>query len=148
MNRLFEIGFEHAVHWHLVDGELSLELQRHGSQKNVLYAFVIDGNVKYVGKTVQTLSKRLFGYKNPGSTQSTNIKNNANLEKALQTGAAVDILVLPDNGLMQYGQFHLNLAAGLEDSIIYVLRPEWNGPSKKGNSPFWKTGLGVLRGIS
>jgi len=35
--------------------------------------------------------------------------------------------VLPDNGLLHYGQFHVNLAAGLEDSIISVLQPEWNG---------------------
>ena len=131
MNRLLEIGFQTAGHWHLVDGELSYELRRHGSQKNVLYAFATDGQVKYVGKTVQTLAKRLYGYKNPGPTQSTNIKNHAHLKKLLELGAAVDILALPDNGLLHYGPFHLNLAAGLEDSIISVLQPDWNGVPKK-----------------
>jgi len=131
MNRLLEIGFQAAGHWHLVDGELSLELLRHGLQRNILYAFVSDGEVKYVGKTVQTLSKRLYGYKNPGATQSTNIKNNSRIKELLNTGAAVDILALPDNGLLHYGQFHVNLAAGLEDNIIDVLKPEWNGSPKK-----------------
>jgi len=130
MNRLLEIGFQTAGHWHLVDGELSYELRRHGSQKNVLYAFATDGQVKYVGKTVQTLAKRLYGYKNPGPTQSTNIKNHAHIKKLLDSGAAVDILALPDNGLLHYGPFHVNLAAGLEDSIISVLQPEWNGKPK------------------
>ncbi|WP_240535164.1 MULTISPECIES: hypothetical protein [Enterobacteriaceae] len=45
----------------------------------------------------------------------------------LSNNVAVDILVLPDSGLMHYGQFHLNLAAGLEDSIISAINPEWNG---------------------
>lgn len=30
-------------------------------------------------------------------------------------------------GLLRYGAFHLNLAASLEDSIINVLNPPWNG---------------------
>lgn len=127
MNRLLEIGFQAVGHWHLVEDELSLELFRHGSQKNILYALVSDGEVKYIGKTVQPLVKRLYGYKNPGSSQSTNIKNNARIKALLENGAAVDILALPDNGLVHYGQFHLNLAAGLEDDIISVLKPEWNG---------------------
>ena len=131
MNRLLEIGFQPAGHWQLVDGELSFELLRHGSQKNILYAFVCDGQVKYVGKTVQSLAKRLYGYKNPGLSQSTNIKNNAHIKELLNSGAAVDILVLPDNGLLHYGQFHVNLAAGLEDNIISRLQPEWNGKPKK-----------------
>jgi hypothetical protein len=131
MNRLLEIGFQTAGHWQLVDGELSLELLRHGSQKNVLYAFVSDGDVKYVGKTVQRLATRLSGYKNPGTTQTTNIKNNALIKDLLGSGAAVDILALPDNGMLHYGQFHVNLAAGLEDNIIAILHPEWNGKQKK-----------------
>jgi hypothetical protein len=103
MNRLLEIGFHTAGRWQLVDGELSLELLRHGTQKNILCAFVSDGDVKYVGKTVQPLAKRLYGYKNPGPSQSTNIRNNALIKELLRSGAVVDILALPDNGLLHYG---------------------------------------------
>lgn len=127
MNRLTQIGFELAGHWKLEDEQLSLELIRHGSQKNILYAFVCDGEVKYVGKTVQTLARRMHGYRNPGETQMTNVKNHQNIRRLLNAGAAVDVLALPDNGLLHYGQFHVNLAAGLEDSIIAVIQPEWNG---------------------
>jgi hypothetical protein len=38
----------------------------------------------------------------------------------------VDIFALPDNGLLHYGGFHINLAAGLEDSLISTLAPSWN----------------------
>jgi hypothetical protein len=38
----------------------------------------------------------------------------------------VEIYALPDNGLLRYGGFHVNLAAGLEDSIVRDLNPPWN----------------------
>src|SRR5258707_486145 len=126
MNRLLEIGFEPIGHWLLQGDGLAFELFR-PSQPNTLYAFVSDGEVKYVGKTVQPLHARMGGYKNPAPSQTTNVRNNSRTKALLQSGAAVDILALPDNGLLHYGQFHLNLAAGLEDNIISVLKPEWNG---------------------
>lgn len=126
MNRLLGIGFEPAGHWLLVGGDLAFTLSRHASQRNILYAFVSDGEVQYVGKTIQSLYARMGGYKNPSSSQTTNVRNNTRIKALLQAGAAVDILALPDNGLMHYGQFHLNLAAGLEDSLIAVIAPPWN----------------------
>ena len=135
MNQLLKIGFQLAGHWHLLNNELSLEMIRHGSSKNILYAFVSDGSVKYVGKTIQPLRKRLYGYLKPGTSQSTNIKNNSHIKELLTVGAAVDIFALPDNGLLHYGQFHVNLAAGLEDSIIAVLQPDWNGKSISSKEP-------------
>ena len=35
--------------------------------------------------------------------------------------------MLPDTGLLRYGGFHINLAAGLEDSLISDISPPWNG---------------------
>lgn len=131
MNRLLAIGFEPAGHW-VVSGEsLFFELTRHSTQRNILYAFVCDGDVKYVGKTTQTLRARMNGYKKPGQTQVTNIRNSARIRQLLSSGSVVDILALPDNGLLHYGQFHVNLAAGLEDDIIRLLKPEWNGAGSK-----------------
>lgn len=127
MNRLLEIGFELAGHWVLEDDKLKHELIRHSSQKNILYAFVCDGQVKYVGKTVRALAVRMAGYKTPGRTQTTNINNHRRIRELLAQRIAVDILALPDSGLLHYGKFHLNLAAALEDDIIRLIGPEWNG---------------------
>jgi hypothetical protein len=127
MNRLLDIGFEPSGHWLLAEGKLVLELSRNATQRNILYAFGCDGQVKYVGKSTRMLSERLSGYKNPSSTQATNIKNNQLIKAALAKGFAVEILALPDSGLLHYGVFHLNLAAGLEDDIIRRIDPEWNG---------------------
>ncbi len=65
MNRLLEIGFEPAGHWLPNGNDLVLQLFRHSSQRNILYAFVSDGEVKYVGKTVQSLSARMGGARIP-----------------------------------------------------------------------------------
>ena len=75
MNRLLDIGFEPAGHWLLQEEKLSFALTRHSTQTNILYAFVCDGIVMYFGKTVQSLSKRMAGYRTPGKTQTTNINN-------------------------------------------------------------------------
>ena len=68
----------------------------------------------------------MYGYQNPGPTQSTNIKGNKLIKELLATSAPVEIYALPDNGLLYYGGFHVNLAAGLEDNLIATLSPPWN----------------------
>ena len=108
-------------------GRLRVELHRMASKTNILYAFVCDGEVKYIGKTTGSLSGRMGGYRSPGRTATTNLRNNANIRALLEIGGSVDIFALPDDGLLHYGQFHLNLAAGLEDDLIRVINPEWNG---------------------
>ena len=127
MNRLLEVGFEKVGYWRLDSGRIALELHRMASKKNILYAFVCDGDVKYIGKTKSTLSSRMGGYRSPGRTQTTNLRNSANIRALLEMGGSVDLLALPDDGLLHYGQFHLNLAAGLEDDLIRIINPEWNG---------------------
>jgi len=134
MNRLLKIGFQCVGRWKMVDGNLEFELTSHEYSKNVLYAFVSNGEIKYIGKTVQDLRSRMQGYKSPGKKTdkkpSTNYKNKLKIESLLKKGEVVDIFVLPDNGLMHYGDFHLNLAAGLEDSLISVISPPWNGKNE------------------
>lgn len=80
----------------------------------------------YLGKTVRTLKERLYGYQNPGPTQSTNIKGNRLILEALGAKRTVSVYALPDNGLLHYGGLHVNLAAGLEDSLVLALKPAWN----------------------
>jgi hypothetical protein len=97
--------------------------------KNVLYAFVVDSELMYVGKTTTPLKERMGYYRN--ATKSTNKKNEGQIRQRLQDGKRVEIFVLPDNGLLHYGGFHINLAAGLEDSLIDILDPPWNGRKKE-----------------
>jgi hypothetical protein len=129
--RLKEIGFTVTGHWTVANGGIACELNELANSCNVLYAFAVDDQLMYVGKTVQPLRARLAGYRNPGATQSTNIKNNRNIRECLAQDKQIVIYVLPDSGLLHYGGFHLNQAAGLEDSLVRDLDPPWNGGRKE-----------------
>jgi len=72
------------------------------------------------------LKRRLYGYERPGPSQSTNIKGNKLIKEALLALRSVEIYALPDNGLLYYGGFHVNLAACLEDALVATLKPAWN----------------------
>jgi hypothetical protein len=127
MQRLYEIGFQRAGRWLLKGDELALELLHLSDRQNVLYAFISGNTVKYVGKTTQSLQRRMFGYQKPNKDQRTNWRNRLAIVELLKADHKVEILALADIGLLRYGAFHLNLAGGLEDSIINILKPEWNG---------------------
>ena len=126
MNRLTDIGFHKVGEWKLINGVLTLHIDDDFTCPNVLYSFIYGQQVFYIGKTTQTLSKRMAGYLNPGLTQSTNIRNNWNLIKLLQYANVVDVYCKGDDGLFKYGAFTINLAAGLEDSLIQEIKPLWN----------------------
>ena len=130
MNRLLSIGFINVGHWTLADNNLKYHLTSHQSTKNVLYSFVCNGEIKYIGKTTMQLTKRMYGYQNPGPSQTTNIRVNEKIKGLLQLNQPIDIFILVDNGLLKYGDFQINLAAGLEDTLIYKISPEWNFSGK------------------
>lgn len=126
VQRLEQMGFRRVGQWQIDTDQLTSVIQEHGAAKNILYAFVCDDSVLYIGKSVQALKKRLYGYERPGSSQSTNIKGNTYMKKLLSEGKSIYVHALPDNGLLFYGGFHVNLAAGLEDALIAQLKPAWN----------------------
>src|SRR5579871_3474474 len=131
MNRLINIGFVSVGHWSLVGATIKFNLNSHHTTKNILYSFISNGQIKYIGKTTMQLSQRMYGYQNPGPSQSTNIRVNDKIKSLLDTEAPIDIFVLTDNGLLNYGSFRINLAAGLEDTLIHDINPEWNLSGKK-----------------
>ena len=130
MKRLTDIGFRKVGEWQADNGEIKLNIFDLADANNILYAFMFDGQVLYVGKTTQRLKSRMYGYQKPGATQSTNIKGKRLIQELLSNGKKVDIFALPDDGLHKLGMFHLNLAAGLEDSIVKTLKPKWNETGK------------------
>ena len=129
-SRLVEVGFRQVGEWRLQNGKLQYLLYAEATSYNVLYSFVTGDDTLYIGKTTIALRERMYQYQNPDPSQRTNIRVNGLLHESLTRGAAVQIYALPDDGSMQYGGFHLNLAAGLEDSLIAGLKPKWNKAGK------------------
>jgi len=130
MKRLIDIGFRKVGEWKMLNERINPNLSELANVSNILYAFISNGEILYVGKTTQTLQKRLYGYQKPGPSQFTNIKGNKLLKEFLAEGKLISIYALPDDGLHHIGIFHLNLAAGLEDSILATIKPKWNGSLK------------------
>lgn len=127
LNKLQTIGFQKVGKWFLNKNTLDYSIDISNKNINFLYAFVVRDEIKYIGKSTQTIYKRFQGYKKPGSSQKTNIKNNLNVKEVLAQDQEVDIYIFLDTELMRYGEFHINLAAGLEDDLIKQINPPWNG---------------------
>lgn len=127
MDRLLQIGFREIGRWTLAGDGLQLQLDTLPTHRRALYAFATESKLLYVGKTAGTLPVRLQAYVSPHQSQRTNVRNRAALLDLLREGTKVRILGWIDPGLHRIGPFDLNMAAGLEDSIIALLAPPWNG---------------------
>jgi hypothetical protein len=134
MKELLNIGFIKIGQWVLSDGVIKVDITSNSKEKNLLYCFVLDNKIKYIGKTTRTISERLNGYLNPNESQRTNVRINQKIHKVLKKGVNIDIYIFSHNGLLKYGNFEINLAAGLEDSLIKELQPKWNKNGKTEDS--------------
>jgi len=131
MEKLTEIGFVKIGKWKLKNNELELFLDSNNSNKNILYSFICDDKVMYIGKTVKTISQRLYGYKKPSVSQRTNHRVNKQIIELLNDGFEIDIYIFIDNAQLKYRNYQINLAAGLEDSLISEVNPKRNFTEKK-----------------
>lgn len=130
ISRLKKVGFRRVGRWVMGDERPEYKLEAEEMTYNVLYSFVSGNEILYIGKTTIALRDRMYQYQRPGPSQRTNLRNNSAIAKLLESGAAIEIFALPDPGDMEYKGLHLNLAAGLEDSLISELKPTWNKSGK------------------
>jgi len=126
MKRLLDIGFKYAGKWIINNDTLEYKLENPSNKINVLYAFIENEKIMYIGKSNRTLNDRMYNYKISDQSQKTNYRNKSRIKDSLLNGNSVEIYVFIDDGLLSYGNYHINLAAGLEDSLINIIQPEWN----------------------
>ena len=128
--QLIDLKFTVIGCWKTDDDGLNYEVFENKSNEfeidNSLYVFFDSekDRILYVGKTTQTLKKRFYGYIR-GNGQSTNSKIHKKLVK--ERSGKILILSLNDVLPFNWGIYNINLAAGLEDSIIEIENPLWNG---------------------
>ena len=128
--QLIDLNFSVIGFWKKSNEGLSYEVldNKHNEFEidNSLYVFFDKENdrILYVGKTTQTLKKRFYGYIR-GNGQSTNSKIHNKLVK--ERSEKILILSLNDVLPFNWGIYNINLAAGLEDSMIEIENPLWNG---------------------
>jgi hypothetical protein len=124
--KLLKLGFQPAGHWELTTGIPHCILHRYADTRGVLYAFMCGERVMYIGKTRLSLRQRMNGYQRPGTSQRTNVRNNSYIHEQLEGKQEVEILAFPPVKQQIYKGFCINLAAGLEDSVIEHFSPKWN----------------------
>jgi hypothetical protein len=126
LERLLEIGFEMASEWLLDDDDLHIDLQRYNSASNVLYAFACEDELLYIGRSGRSLQLRMDGYQTGGPPRSVRSRNRERIVAMLMVDQPIQLYAMPDPGSLHYGSFKINLAAGLQHSLIEGLNPAWN----------------------
>ncbi|EBA05823.1 hypothetical protein SSE37_22407 [Sagittula stellata E-37] len=129
------LGFVELGEWVEVDGLLDVRIpdetrdvaQAIMTEPNALYAFADGVDILYIGKTTRGLTKRFRTYRRPGASQRTNLKCNAKLRDLIAAERRPKVYGFAPVSHLSYGAFEINLAAGLEDSLIRRICPPWNG---------------------
>jgi hypothetical protein len=123
-------GFKEAGWWELcpqVKGGVRFRLKAFQNDR-VLYAFVVDGVVRYVGvceAADTTLRDRMSRYQNLIGA-GTNARIAAEIKTCLSEGQSVLIFALKPDGGPKRLHLDVDYVKGLESPLIKALRPLWN----------------------
>lgn len=121
---LLERGFSLLGEWlPLADGEF--ELSARAPAEAGVYAFVVEGRIRYVGLTQTGLRTRMSHYRRGHVRQRTSARVKGQIAKALAEGKAVTVMIaIPEP--TEWNGLPVSTAAGLEAGLIRMIRPEWN----------------------
>ncbi|HVA29626.1 MAG TPA: hypothetical protein VNF68_15695 [Candidatus Baltobacteraceae bacterium] len=113
---LLALGFEPITNWVLKGSRIGLESLAFEENGGWLYAFVVDGDVKYIGLTTRVLRSRMDDYAYIHNSQTDRLRSLIMTE--LQAGRAVQI----------YGSKQSDAATlAAEESRLRALHnPDWN----------------------
>ena len=121
------IGLEDAASWTLDGDRLKAVGDKPArwrwltARPGPLYAFCRGDKGLYIRRSAMTLSKRFAAL-----ADSADAPLHQAIRKLLSAGKEVRILVLTDHPTISWGPFAIDLAAGLEESLIKAFRPPWN----------------------
>lgn len=127
---LVRFGFVQVGNW-LIDTALKsgIRFRLDALQdERVIYAFTVDGQVKYVGvcnSSDTTLKERMTRYQ--GTMGAGTNERIANLiRNAISEGRVVSILAWRPDRSLEFNGLRVDLIKGLENPLIEVLKPGWN----------------------
>ena len=126
--RLNNYDFEEIGEWYLyerVKSGINFHIIR---DERVIYAFVVNGKVKYIGiceKDTTMFRGRLERYKYCEGS-GTNERIAEEIKRCLEKGKNVKIYALRPIVECVYKDLNVDLVKGLENPLIRKFRPEWN----------------------
>lgn len=122
---LVQSGFHDLGEW-LPRGDGEFELSAQVPAAPGVYAFVVDGWVRYVGLTQTGLRTRMSHYRRGHVRQKTSARVKGLIKAALAEGKQVRVLIAVPEEDSQWNGLPINIAAGLEAGLIRMIRPVWN----------------------
>ena len=123
-DRLLRAGFALVGEWELSDsGELHHRIEL--PDLAGVYAFAIDGIVRYVGVAARSMRQRFKFYTKPGRTQRTSLRLNEKMRVLKSEGAMIQVLVAhPVDGT--WNGLKISGPEGLEAGLIQDFDLPWN----------------------
>ncbi|GHT96900.1 hypothetical protein FACS1894141_7440 [Spirochaetia bacterium] len=125
MKELVGMGFVKVGDWVLQGNGIDFSLQKESDKNKVLYSFIENNTIVYIGQSTNTLHKRMYQYKNPDSTQETNVRVNDKIKKSLKEGKRIEIYAIEYDD-----SFAKDLLIETETRLIDSKRPIWNKQGK------------------
>jgi hypothetical protein len=88
---------------------------------DLVYAFFVNDQCKYIGKTIQ-------GYSRPTGYHKNTVMKTANhgILQCLNNNITVDIFVRSNNVSIEFEGLKLNIIEPIEQALISLYNPEWN----------------------
>lgn len=118
-------GFRLLGEWRPTeDGEF--ELSAKAPPDAGVYAFVVDGWIRYIGLTQRGLSTRMGHYRRGHQRQRTSARVKKLISTTLKEGKPVQVLIAIPDKAMEWNGLPINAAAGLEAGLIRLIQPDWN----------------------
>lgn len=123
-SKLLDAGFIRIGEWTSVSAEV-FALDTAAPREPGVYAFVVDGVIRYIGLTQRGLRGRMAHYVRGHSRQRTSARIKGRILAALAAGSRIEVLVATPEPTAWNGLPVLT-APGLEAGLIRLVQPEWN----------------------
>jgi excinuclease UvrABC nuclease subunit len=123
-SQLLDAGFVRIGWWTSIS-DAAFALDSIAPREPGVYAFVVDGVIRYVGLTQRGLRGRMAHYVRGHSRQRTSARVKELILAALRAGSSIEILVAMP-AAMEWNGLPVLTAPGLEAGLIRSIRPEWN----------------------
>ena len=124
MDKLLNLGFRESARAEIINNQFQITISRNEYSRNILYVFVVkrgddisNWHIRYIGHSRKSFRNRMYGYQQ-GNGQAVNNRIHIEMRERCINGEEVIVYCLPDLFNMQLHDLHLDVAAGLEYSLI------------------------------
>lgn len=124
MDKLLNLGFRESARAEIINNQFQITITRNEYSRNILYVFVVkrgddisNWHVRYIGHSRNSFRNRMYGYQQ-GNGRAVNFRIHTEMQERCNNGEEVIIYCLPDVFNMQLHDLHVDVAKGLEYSLI------------------------------